>query len=205
ASGSGNIGAFTPNTAGTSTISVTPTLATCTGATITFTINANPIPIVSLDLSTLSPPCVYDPAFILQVGSPSGGIYSGPGISGANFNPASAGVGTHTITYSVTQSGCTGSATSSIVVDACLGISDDQLNPVIVYPNPTTGIITIDQIDMVKTNRIVLVDYFGRELKTIIPGAKNIQLDLTPFSSGLYILRFEGHGIFTIRIELNQF
>ena len=191
ASGSGNIGAFTPNTAGTSTISVTPTLATCTGATITFTINANPIPIVSLDLSTLSPPCVYDPAFILQVGSPSGGIYSGPGISGANFNPASAGVGTHTITYSVTQSGCTGSATSSIVVDACLGISDDQLDPVIVYPNPTTGIITISGLSEEFTN-VELIDALGKLCGTWKISTENVSLDLSNYSEGNYSLFFYG-------------
>lgn len=32
-------------------------------------------------------------------GTPSGGIFSGPGISGNTFNPTTAGLGTHTITY----------------------------------------------------------------------------------------------------------
>jgi NH3-dependent NAD+ synthetase len=32
-------------------------------------------------------------------GSPAGGVFSGPGISGSTFDPATAGAGTHTITY----------------------------------------------------------------------------------------------------------
>lgn len=43
-----------------------------------------------------------------------GGSWSGPGVSGTNFTPANAGVGTHTITY--TRSGCT--ATQQITVTA---------------------------------------------------------------------------------------
>ncbi|MFM7300914.1 MAG: T9SS type A sorting domain-containing protein, partial [Crocinitomicaceae bacterium] len=202
ASGSGNIGAFTPSTAGTSTISVTPTLATCTGATITFTINANPIPIVSLDLSTLSPPCVYDPAFALPAGTPTGGTYSGPGVSGTNFNPANAGTGTHTISYSVTQNGCTGSSTSTITVDACAGLNEYEQMQVIIYPNPSTGIFVVDQIDVTLTNKIYLYDQAGRLIKTLEPNSASIQLDLTDFSNGVYSLKFEGARDFTKRIEL---
>ncbi|HLP20719.1 MAG TPA: hypothetical protein VK174_10475, partial [Chitinophagales bacterium] len=43
----------------------------------------------------------------------AGGTWSGPGVSGTNFNPATAGAGTHTITYSL--EGC--SATQQIVVN----------------------------------------------------------------------------------------
>ncbi len=42
--------------------------------------------------------CVTDAAATLT-GSPTPGEFSGPGISGNTFNPSSAGVGTHTITY----------------------------------------------------------------------------------------------------------
>ncbi len=44
----------------------------------------------------------------------AGGTWSGPGVSGSSFSPASAGVGTHTITY--TLEGCT--ATQDITVNA---------------------------------------------------------------------------------------
>lgn len=45
--------------------------------------------------------CIYDPTTVLT-GTPSGGVFSGPGVSGNIFDPAAAGGGTHVITYSVT-------------------------------------------------------------------------------------------------------
>ncbi len=53
----------------------------------------------------------------LSVASPAGGTYTGTGVTGSNFNPAVAGQGVHTITYSYTDgNGCTGSATQQIQV-----------------------------------------------------------------------------------------
>ncbi|MDB4175640.1 hypothetical protein N9766_04725, partial [Flavobacteriaceae bacterium] len=56
-------------------------------------------------------------------GSPIGGLYSGPGVTdtgdGINysFDPAAAGVGTHTITYNFTDgNGCSGSASDDVEV-----------------------------------------------------------------------------------------
>ena len=42
--------------------------------------------------------CISDPSSTLT-GSPGGGTFSGPGISGSTFSPSAAGVGVHTITY----------------------------------------------------------------------------------------------------------
>jgi len=53
----------------------------------------------SVTLNPFSPVCVNTPAFTLTGGSPSGGVYSGTGVSGGMFNPAIAGVGTFTISY----------------------------------------------------------------------------------------------------------
>ncbi|MFT5860865.1 MAG: hypothetical protein ACI865_002981, partial [Flavobacteriaceae bacterium] len=61
----------------------------------------------------------------LTGGSPAGGVYSGPGVTDAgngtnySFDPAVAGVGTHTITYNFTDgNGCSGSANDNVVVFA---------------------------------------------------------------------------------------
>lgn len=53
--------------------------------------------------------CIDDPAITLTA-APAGGTYSGPGISGASFDPFVAGVGVHTIEYCYTdpQTGCEG-------------------------------------------------------------------------------------------------
>ncbi len=76
------------------------------------------------DLPTVSWPgnnmqfCTNSNNYYLTGGSPSFGTYSGPGVSGNWFNPASAGPGVHTITYSYTYptTGCTNSATRTFTV-----------------------------------------------------------------------------------------
>ncbi len=52
-------------------------------------------------------------------GSPVGGSFSGPGITGNIFDPAAAGTGTHSITYSYTDgNGCSNSTTQQVTVNA---------------------------------------------------------------------------------------
>ncbi|HEX8531057.1 MAG TPA: hypothetical protein VF646_13595, partial [Cytophagales bacterium] len=49
--------------------------------------------------------------------SPAGGTWSGTGVTATGqFNPAAAGLGTHTLTYTATQEGCTAQATKTITV-----------------------------------------------------------------------------------------
>ena len=77
-------------------------------------VTANPLP--SIQFPTLSNVCISASAFALQA-SPAGGTFSGNGVSQGLFNPALAGVGTHILTYSVTDSlGCSNTATRSITV-----------------------------------------------------------------------------------------
>jgi hypothetical protein len=63
-------------------------------------------------------PFCSDAASITLTASPSGGTFSGDGVSGTTFSPSVAGPGTHTITYTYTQSGCAKTATTDIVVNA---------------------------------------------------------------------------------------
>ncbi len=62
-------------------------------------VNANPS--ISFG-SMVSNQCIYNSAVGLSA-SPSGGNFSGSGVSGTNFDPATAGVGTHQVYYSVTD------------------------------------------------------------------------------------------------------
>jgi gliding motility-associated-like protein len=67
--------------------------------------------------------CEYDTIFNL-VGSPLGGFFTGTGVTDPQFNPSSA-IGTNTITYTYSQSGCTFDTTTNIVV----------------YPRPTIDLL----------------------------------------------------------------
>ena len=66
-------------------------------------------------------------------GNPAGGGFSGPGITGNNFNPGAAGIGTHTISYfgayTVNQFGPYAPATQS--TPNFITLSDDQLSGIL--------------------------------------------------------------------------
>ncbi len=65
----------------------------------------------------LAPQCISSTHYVITGGTPPGGTYSGPGVSGSNFNASLAGIGTHTLTYTYTDvNGCSGSATNNINV-----------------------------------------------------------------------------------------
>ena len=82
-------------------------------------------------ISSISSLCVTDPAIVLTQGSPSGGIYSGTGVSGGMFNPLTAGVGTHTIKYKLTNgAGCSDSATTTVTVTNRPAASASSIPPV---------------------------------------------------------------------------
>ena len=96
----------------------------------TVIVTVNPLPNVSLllDLSL----CVDGALFPLTAGSPVGGVYSGPGVSGDSFNPGVAGPGKHPITYTYTDGkGCSDSATDTITVNdlpvVTLSVNPDEL------------------------------------------------------------------------------
>jgi len=100
----------------TTTYTVTGTSSGCTGtASAVVNISGGP----SVTLSPFSSVCVSAPAFALSGGSPSGGTYSGTGVSNNMFNPSVAGGGAHTITYTYTDTqGCMGVASQSINVNS---------------------------------------------------------------------------------------
>jgi hypothetical protein len=104
--------------AGSTTITYTYTDGNgCTNST-TGSITVNPLPVVSLGNQTAV--CVSAPSFTLTGGLPPGGTYSGPGVDASNvFDPGTAGVGTHTLTYTYKDgNNCTNSNTNTITVNA---------------------------------------------------------------------------------------
>lgn len=112
-------GKFNPVTAGVGTHTITYTFTNAAGCTntATQTVTVNALPTVSF--ATLNAVCASAAPFALTGGNPTGGNYTGPGVSAGIFHPSQAGPGTHTITYTYTDvNGCSNSATRTIVVNA---------------------------------------------------------------------------------------
>jgi len=80
------------------------------------TVTVNPLPVVTINGFT--PVCEYENPILLTGGLPTGGNYTGTGVNAGEFDPALAGVGTHTITYHFTDiNGCANSADTIVEVN----------------------------------------------------------------------------------------
>ena len=127
----------TASPATTTIYTVTVTDANGCSGTDEVTVTVNPLPIVNV--TSAGPLCESSAAITLSA-TPANGTFTGTGVTGNIFNPATAGVGTHIITYTVTDAnGCTNSATTSIVVNADPVVTITPVAPVCI----DNGIITL--------------------------------------------------------------
>jgi hypothetical protein len=100
----------------------------CTDSkSITITVYALP----NVSLGSFQDKCLNGADVTLASGSPSGGVYSGPGVSANKFHPSVAGVGTHNITYTYSDiHGCVSSDASTITVISPPSVSFSTLEDV---------------------------------------------------------------------------
>lgn len=131
--------------------------------------------------------CINNGPITLTPGTPSGGTYSGPGVSGTTFDPVAAGLGNKNIIYSWTDTaGCIGRDTSVITVSTCAGIGEIAGSIVTVYPNPGHGVFTVDA--GIIPDLVEVKDLMGREIFAVIPSDRRILLDITNAAAGVYTL-----------------
>ena len=154
----------------------------------------NSLPSVILTSFNPDTLCFNTSAILLPNGSPTGGNYSGNGVIGSNFDPASAGIGVHDIIYTYTDgNSCINSDTTIITVDACTGI--DNMNTgfgIIIYPNPSIGKFTIEKPnDLNKEVQIKLLDATSKLiLEKVSPiGKQKVDMDIRNYSKGIYYLQ----------------
>ncbi len=106
----------------------------CT-ATASQVVTVNPNPSVSLSLPTITN--LGAAAFNMN-GNPSGGTYTGAGVSGNSFNPANAGLGLKSVSYNYTNgNGCSGSASSTTLVYDTTGVVCTSYDTVTTTVNDT--------------------------------------------------------------------
>jgi|GEM_PF-6851375 len=190
-SGNGTITPFTTTAAGTANITVTPTLAGCTGTSQTFTLMVNTLPFVTLN--TFDTTCVSAPNFTLTGGSPAGGSFSGLGVNTANgtFSPSAMGVGVYSIHYTATVNGCSNQASQDIVVVSCAGLNEVNVARFLVYPNPSNGFITISGENTDEIEQIFVFDLAGKKVASFDYHGNN-PVDLSELQNGTYQLKIIG-------------
>ncbi|WP_300665432.1 T9SS type A sorting domain-containing protein [Fluviicola sp.] len=187
------------STAGTYTVTNDiAAVGTCAASSEVFTVVVNALPNVTL--AALTDVCIYHNAFTLTGGAPAGGTYSGTGVTAGSFDPATAGLGTKTITYSYTDpNNCSNTATNTILVDDCLGLEDNKLSAVAVYPNPTDGKLTLSGLSEETAFKVISVS--GQVVVNGKVSSTADTVDLSAFENGIYVLQLtQGQAIQTIRI-----
>lgn len=126
---------------------------------------------------------------------------NGVAISGANSQTLTISqTGNYTVTYVLSDyNACT--STSSVIMISNLATTDfeNSTNSIKVFPNPTTGIITISNIDNLKIDKIEILDILG---KTVATKAENTsQIDISNVANGIYIFKiYSGETVFQQKI-----
>ena len=141
--------------------------------------------------------CIQEPPFELTGGNPTGGTYSGDGVTNNIFDPQAAGVGTHTITYYYEDVfGCSNTATADIYVDPCTGVDENGFKDgILIYPNPNNGSFTVKIIN----NDVVSINIFN-SLNQLVYNEENINtsggylknITLDNLSKGMYYMHIAG-------------
>lgn len=146
--------------------------------------------------------CLQTSSFTLTQGTPSGGTYSGPGVTGNSFDPSAAGAGSHAIVYSVIDAfGCTLSDTSMIVVDVCAGISAVKSSVISVFPNPATDVLKITIEGQIQAFlQVKLVNSYGAVVFESAIHQNNKTVDLSSVAQGIYFVQISD-GVSIIKNE----
>jgi hypothetical protein len=133
-------------------------------------------------------------------GTPAGGVFSGPGVSGNLFSAGDAGVGNFTVTYTYTDAnGCSGSAVSPVIlVSSCyVSVSESDSAGFELFPNPTGGLLFIrSETDL---NRVSIFSSAGAKVFESDLNGTEFQADISRLSGGVYTVRVEGQGIVSFR------
>lgn len=133
-------------------------------------------------------------------GTPAGGVFIGPGVTGSTFSPAVAGEGTHSISYTYLDgNNCVN--TYSLCTSVALGMGVEPggstLGGVRVFPNPNRGQFTVE-LELSGLVSLQIFDARGalvhNEVFTASGARTQRSLDLSTLSKGSYTLQVQNNG-----------
>lgn len=168
------------NSGGGDTITTTSYITVYASPTVTFT---------AFNPDTL---CVDAGPVAVINGSPSGGTYSGSGVTGNNFEPSNAGVGAHQITYVFTDTNnCSGMESGTVYVVLCNSITINSDDDILVYPNPTDGDLIIE-LNNTSAARLVILNSKGQLVhNSDCRNEDRIKMDVASWAKGSYFIQLQ--------------
>jgi hypothetical protein len=180
----GSIGAsITSDQAGIYTVTHTDQNG-CQSVSESGTVIVNSLPSVSMDLPAL---VCEETAPITLNGQPSGGIYSGSGVTSGTFNPSLSGQGDFAITYQYTDpNGCTDVVTEMISVESCLSVEQVNQHSFAIFPNPANQTITIQRFQSEIEMELIVYDSNGKIVLKKIIQENPVDIDVSKWAHGNY-------------------
>ena len=177
----------------TPTVTTTYTLSgktgTCTKvSTFTVTVLATPSPVLSVSSTSV---CSGGTVTLTASGLSS---YSWTPSGSLNMNTGSSVVASPTVTTTYVVTGfdgstCTTSKSLVVTVSTCAGIDNISNNSNIsIYPNPSTGLVTISLPSINEATTLYVTDMIGKEVFKSSVKDVNINLDLSNLQKGLYMV-----------------
>jgi glucose/arabinose dehydrogenase len=184
---------FSTTEDGAYTVQVTNPSA-CSNTSSALNIITNQLPAVffsGLDTSI----CELDAALTLT-GTPAGGVFSGAGITSNTFDPATATLGMHDISYTYTNAaGCDTTVVQTIEVTICTGISvKTNVSAINLFPNPNEGNFALEfNANINSIVNIAISDITGKivysENVTSVRGNNRKNLNVSHLQKGFYLLK----------------
>jgi len=161
-------------------------------------VNVNVEAAPALTLSGLPSLMYNDEAAVTLSGTPAGGTFSGPGVSGSTFDPSIAGAGgPYDIVYNFESAlGCTYSVSKSVTVNENTNIGLVQLDNGLslrVFPNPVASVLNLEftALNSSKMN-IRLMDASGRVVRSLdreLSGKVLESVSVSDLAAGTYQLQ----------------
>ncbi|MDX2001408.1 MAG: T9SS type A sorting domain-containing protein [Chitinophagales bacterium] len=162
-------------------------------------VTVNPLPLVAIvDLDTLY--CAIDGDFPVSLqGSPTGGLFSGTGVTGNSLNYTEPGGFVVEISYTyIDSNGCSAIATDSTFIDICESVAEiGSIQSIAIQPNPFDDVLSI-QMDAIANDKIIvkLTDLMGRQILIreylLSIGSNYFSIDgLQELGSGTYLLNIQ--------------
>jgi uncharacterized protein YjdB len=113
--------------------------------------------------------------------------------------------GTSTISYTVSNTCGTAVATRSITVTASKednnGVAIEAGNSILAYPNPTTGVITIELPQLNGRVEMIVVDAAGSVVNRVSSETVRTDIDMSYYASGIYFVRVvAGDEVYQVRV-----
>lgn len=150
------------DTIGTFDLNVTASTEFCFSDS-TFSIDVHPIPDVDFNTMPDDTICLLSGTITLDA-TPSGGTFSGNGLTTDQFDPQLSGIGSHHLYYNYTDiNGCSSMDSALIYVTNCLGINELDFSKITIYPNPFKDFTTIYfEEQLIGNNNLRIYDLTGK-------------------------------------------